>query len=472
MTTEGVYRISADQQEGVPTAPARRLERVFGKPSPEWTVDDIVLLARDQEIRLVTLMHIASDGWLKTLDFAPRSPEHLRDILEGGERADGSSLFAGTGIPSAASDILLRPRVSSAFLDPFSATPSLALLCGHAGRDGRPLPESPDTIVRAADARLQAELGLELWALGEVEYFLGKRFTEEDIYGADDRGYHASSPFVFGESLRRRSLTALAEIGVPIKYGHSEVGYIAPSDVDDTIWEQHEIELALAPLPEAAEHVALSQWVLRNLAHQMGMRCSFDPIMRKGHAGSGLHFHFSPVRDGWCVTRKPDGELSEPGERLLAGLVLHGAALMAFGNRRAGSFIRINQAKEAPSFVAWGAFDRSALVRLPLAPRTVDGRFTTPPTIEFRLPDGSAHPHLLLAGVAQAMVAARGADDLSGLLERTATARLKEDPGDAERLPKNFREVGEALAAHRWMLEAGGVFSKGLLDNLVANLLG
>jgi glutamine synthetase len=298
--------------------PARRLEREFGKPSQAWTVDDLVDLVREQQIPLVSLMHIASDGWLKTLDFVPRSAAHLRDVIEGGERADGSSLFAGAGIPSAASDILLRPRVSSAFLDPFGAEPALVLLCGHIGRDLAPLPESPDTIVRAADERFRAELGFELWALGEVEYFLGKRSTEEDVYGADDRGYHASSPFVFGEPLRRRALTLLAEIGVPIKYGHSEVGYIAPSDIDDTIWEQHEIELALAPLPEAAEHVALTQWILRNLAHQMGMRCSFDPIMRKGHAGSGLHFHFAPVREGQYLVRGADGELSLPGQWLLA----------------------------------------------------------------------------------------------------------------------------------------------------------
>jgi glutamine synthetase len=352
------------------------------------------------------------------------------------------------------------------------AAPVLVLLCGHAGRDGRPLPESPDTIVRAAHDRVQTELGLELQALGEVEYFLGRRQTQEDIYGADDKGYHASSPFVFGEALRRRALTLLAEIGAPVKYGHSEVGYIAASDLDDTIWEQHEVELALAPLPDAAEHVALTQWILRNLAHQMGMRCSFDPIMRKGHAGSGLHFHFSPVQDGRCIVRGAGGELSVPAQWLLAGLVLHGAALMAFGNRRAGSFIRISQAKEAPSVVAWGAFDRSALVRLPLVAQTADGRSTSAPTVEFRLPDGSAHPHLLLAGVAQAFLAARPLPDLAQLLEQTTAARVKEDPGDAEKLPRNFREVGEALAAHRDMLAAGDVFPAGLLDNLIANLLG
>jgi len=135
-----------------PVLPARRLERVFGRPASEWTVDDLVGLVKAQAIRIVSLMHVGSDGWLKTLDFVPRSESHLRDVIEGGERADGSSIFAGTGIRAGASDILLRPRLSSAFLDPFSRVPAVVLRCSHAGRDGAPLPESPDTIVRAAFA--------------------------------------------------------------------------------------------------------------------------------------------------------------------------------------------------------------------------------------------------------------------------------------------------------------------------------
>ena len=136
MTTINTYDAAPAAEA---TLPARRLERVFGKPNGEWTVDDLVQLVREQGIRLVSLMHIGSDGWLKTLDFVPRSVQHLRDVLEGGERADGSSIFAGSGIRAGASDILLRPRISSAFIDPFAKLPTLVLLCSHAGRDGKPL---------------------------------------------------------------------------------------------------------------------------------------------------------------------------------------------------------------------------------------------------------------------------------------------------------------------------------------------
>ena len=52
----------------------------------------------------------------------------------------------------------------------------------------------------------------------------------------------------------------------------------------------------------------------------------------------------------------------------------------------------LDLAKEAPSHLTWGHYDRSALVRIPLVPTDEHGRLTSPGTIEFRLPDGSASP--------------------------------------------------------------------------------
>lgn len=446
--------------------PASRLERLLGKPPSAWTIDDLVAVFGRQQLRLVNLMHVGGDGWLKTLDFVPRDEAHLREVLEGGERADGSSLFGMLGVPVTASDVVLRPRLDTAFLDPFASAPALALLCGHRGRDGQPLDQSPDTILQRADARLRAEAGVRLDALGEVEYFLGKRPEESDIYGATERGYHASSPFVFGETLRRQALVQLAEMGVPVKYGHSEVGYIQPDESDARIWEQHEVELALQPLSQAADAVVLTQWVLRNLAHRAGLRCSFDPILRQGHAGSGMHFHLAPTRGAALPVGRGDGGLHAEAEWLVAGLALTGGALMAFGNRTDQSFVRLTQAKEAPSRVTWGRHNRKALIRLPMVPRDAAGRAVAPETVEFRLPDGSAHPHLLLAGVAQAMLVGRSlpAAERTALLASTDAAR---NSGEAAPVPRSFAEVAEAVARWRPSLEAGGVFKPEVLERVL-----
>jgi len=450
------------------TLPANRLARLLGQAPGEWALDDLVALFADRRLRLVSLMHVGGDGWLKALDFVPRDLAHLREVLSCGERADGSSLFGGLGVTPGASDVILRPRLETAFLDPFASVPTLAVLCGHQGRDGAPLAESPDTIVRRAADRLAAEAGLDLLALGEVEYFLGKHPEESDIYGASERGYHSSSPFVFGEALRRRALVALAEIGVPVKYGHSEVGYIEPCDTDARIWEQHEIELALQPLPQAADAVVVTQWVLRNLAHARGWRASFDPILREGHAGSGMHFHLAPRVGGEFRRVGAPGEaIGEEAGWLIAGLATWAPALMAFGNRTPQSFVRLGQAREAPDRVTWGWHNRRALIRIPVIARDDAGRAATAETVEFRLADGSAHPHLLLAGVAQAMIAGRRAD-VADVVERTSAAHAR----GAVKVPTSFAEVASALGDGRAMLEAGGVFPARVVDRLLAALGG
>ncbi|MBU0690779.1 glutamine synthetase, partial [bacterium] len=347
-----------------PALPASRLQRLLDKPFTEWSVDDLVQVFLESGLRQVSLMHAGGDSALKVLDFVPRDVDHLRRILRAGERADGSSLFPKSGIGARASDIILRPRPETAFIDPFAAHGSLVLLCGHAQRDGSELPQSGDTILRNAFRRLQTEAGFELHALGEVEYFLGTEPIERDLQSVGDRGYHATSPYVFGEELRREALSMLAEIGVPVKYGHSEVGF-APSELEtDLVWEQHEIELALQPLPQAADSVLITQWVLRNLARRMGMRISFEPVVRKGHAGSGMHFHLAAFRGNEFCPVIVKESLDETARWIIGGLLKYGGALMAFGNRKPGSFLRLFQGKEAPTGVTWGRFNRKALVRL------------------------------------------------------------------------------------------------------------
>lgn len=442
-----------------------RLSAKIGAPREAWGIDELVDFARRESLRNLHLMHVGGDGWLKSLDFTLSSPEQFGQILRTGERADGSSLFAGMGILPGASDIVLRPRPETAFLDPFSAEPALVVLCGHLDRIARPLDISPDTVVRRAADRVRAELDCELHALGEVEYFLGHPSDDRESYGSDDRGYHATSPFVFGAGLRRQAMQVLADIGVAVKYGHSEVGWMQSGG---WTWEQHEIELALAPLPRAADAVVLTQWVLRNLAHAQGLRCSFDPVVVAGHAGSGSHFHFSPMRDGEHLGAGEGlADFGPEARALIAGLVSDGGALMTWGNRDATSFARLEGGKESPETITWGCYNRKALVRIPIRARSLDSTEVTAPTIEFRLPDGSVHPHLLLAGVAQAMVAAARRADIDEVLRRSEAGR-----GAGRSLPFDRASVAAELERCREDLQAGGVLCAQLVDAELERLRG
>ena len=449
-----------------PTAwTACELARLQGKSQESWTVDDLVALVRDQDIRLVSLMHVGGDGYLKTLDFAPRDESHLRDILTNGERCDGANIFGAMGIPAEASEVIPRPHIASAFLDPFAEESVLVLLCSHCGRDGKPLMESPDTILHRATERLQRETGVELQALGEVEYYLGKQPGDDDEFGLDDHGYHASSPAVFGEDLRRSALAILAEMGVALKYAHSESGYIPASENDHRVWEQHEIELQLQPIREAADAVMLTRWVLRNLARAQGMHISYDPVVRAGFATNGLHFHCALMVNGKSLALGNTFEDLPPEAKwLLGGLVRYSGALMAFGNRAGSSFLRLSQAMNAPDSVTWGRHNRKALVRIPMPVTDEHGHSVSAETIEFRLPDGSAHPHLLLAGIAQAMLAGKSIEGLDALLTDTEAGHDAHTRSHTVTLPKSSDDVAVALREDRAVLEAGGVFPSSMID--------
>ncbi|MEK6254854.1 MAG: hypothetical protein N2B05_09185, partial [Gemmatimonadales bacterium] len=89
---------------------------------------------------------------------------------------------------------------------------------------------------------------------------------------------------------------------------------------------------------------------------------------------------------------------------------------------------------------------------------------------EFRLPDGSVFPHLLLAGAALAMIKGAETEGLDELLRATSASAVKEGTGRATSVPWSFREVAAAVAEQREAFEADGVFPSALLDGLVSDL--
>ncbi|MBD3166075.1 hypothetical protein GF324_05735, partial [bacterium] len=165
-----------------------------------------------------------------------------------------------------------------------------------------------------------------------------------------------------------------------------------------------------------------------------------------------------------------DGKLLDEGKWLIGGLTRLGGALMAFGNRDRGSFVRLTQGKEAPNTVTWGQFNRKALIRLPIVPMDAEGNKVTAPTIEFRLPDGSTHPHLLLAGIAQCISTGKAEKNLDARIEETKAETAAATSGGGAPVPKNFAEVRVELEKNRNALEAGKVFPTHMIDSILTSL--
>ena len=455
------------------------LVQALGKPAKEFTKADIIGYIEDNRISMVNLRYVGGDGRLKTLNFAIQSKAHLDRVLTLGERVDGSSLFSF--VEATSSDLYVVPRLSTAFLSPFSVLPTVEFLCGFYDVSGVPLASAPQEILRKAQRALQAQTGATLEALGELEYYL---FSPEDtLFRVEpQRGYHESGPFSKWENVRTETLAHLVSMGCAVKYAHSEVGNFV---ADGRQMIQQEIEFLPVDVCDAADQMVLAKWVLREVAHSYGIEVSFSPKIAVGQAGSGMHFHTRLVKDGVNQFSTGSG-LTEDALKVIGGYLSHAASLTAFGNTVPTSFLRLVPHQEAPTAICWGDRNRSVLVRVPLGWQNIDDSMFRdanpgePPianlpndsqTIELRSPDGSAAIHLLLAGIT---VAARIGLTRPGMAQ---FARARKVDGDAsqtpglDQLPSSCFEAAGRLLAQRDDYEEGGVFPAGLIDSWAGRLV-
>jgi hypothetical protein len=70
------------------------------------------------------------------------------------------------------------------------------------------------------------------------------------------------------------------------------------------------------------------------------------------------------------------------------------------------------------------------------------------------------------------MLRGRATAGLDELLRRTSSGPASANSAGAERVPRNFPEVAEAVQRHRATLELDGVFPSALIDRVVGRLRG
>lgn len=466
--------------EQIALNPSRVMSFLNKKPE-DFTKKDLFKFIEANDIRMVNFRYVGGDGKLKLLNFVINDRKYLDRFLSCGERVDGSSLFPY--IDTSASDLYVVPRYKTAFVNPFTQVPALDLLCSYYDKHGQPLGLAPENILKKAHAALQEKTGMQLEALGELEFYLSSELDK--IYTiTPQRGYHESHPFAKWEMVRVEAMKHISEMGGRIKYGHSEVGNIVSGD-----WEyvQHEIEFLPVNVEDAADQLVVAKWVIREVAYKHGLEVSFAPKIIVGHAGSGMHIHSRLMRGGLNMMVDESGALNDNARRMIGGMLELAPSITAFGNVVPTSFLRLVPHQEAPTNICWGDSNRSVLVRVPLGWKGVsnmihdanpqDTDIHTDPvsnqTIELRSADGSANVYQLLAGIA---VAARHGLESHDALETAKRLYVSGDVGKRQKelglpqLPGSCYEAADKLLEHRAHYEQYGVFPPALIDGLAVQL--
>lgn len=431
--------------------------------------EELVKILKEKNIKIINLCHIPEDGRLKTLAFTGKNLGKLEEILEFGERVDGSSLFSYIG-PNM-SDVYIVPKLESAFADPFSTIPALNIMCQYLGENGKPLDIAPENVLLRAEEKLRDSTGVVLKALAELEFYV--IYKQEEMFFPDisDRNYQESMPFAKSVNFRNEILITLENIGVATKYGHAEVGKFYSRN--GYVMEQHEIEFLPQYLKRMAEVIALAKWVIRNVCAKYGVVASFTPKLSLEHAGNGMHFHFCGLRENKNIIADPEAKLTDEAKRIIGGILKFAPSLTAFGNTIPVSYLRFISRKESPMYICWGTRNRLALIRIPLwwnFKKDITVTDNCRRTFEFRAPDPSANSYLLLAGIA---VATRhGLENSKESIEIANDLNADGDKRDKgyDVLPLSCSEAANDLQRDRAYYEAKDVFPGEVIDGTICKL--
>ena len=443
------------------------------------TKKDLIDYCLVNNVEVVNFHYCGYDGRLKTLNFVIRDEDHLRNILEAGERVDGSSLFPF--IQAGKSDLYVIPRYKTAFRNPFETTPTVDVLCQFFTRDGKPFENSPQYILHKASEAFKKATGLEMQTMGELEYYVVS--PEEELYPiADQKGYHESAPFCKYGNLRVEAMRLITACGGTVKYGHSEVGNFTENGL---CYEQNEIEFTPTDIEDAADQLVIAKWVMWQLAYKYGVNLTFTPKITEGKAGSGLHVHCKFTKNGKPVMTE-NGELTEYCRKAIAGMMDLGTSLPAFGNPSPVSFKRLVPNQEAPTSLCWSFSNRSALVRVPLGWTTDTDMaaicnplekeckrdFSEKQTFEWRASDGEADIYLLMSALCIAArhgfemedalaVADRTYVDLGVNIHDRSNTALREA---LEQLPASCADAADELEKDKAVYTLHGVFSDDVIE--------
>jgi len=439
------------------------------------TASDVLKKIKDEEIEWVDLRFTDPKGKWQHLTMV--SSVVGEDELTDGFMFDGSSIEGWKAINE--SDMILKPDLDAIYVDPFSATPMLILVCDIVEPStGELYARDPRSTAKRAEAYLKTTgIGDTVYVGPEAEFFMFDNVQFETSYSTsyykiDDielptntgreyeggnlghrprakGGYFPVAPVDSAVDIRGEMVSTMIEMGLPCDKHHHEVAAA-----------QHELGLTFGTLTQTADRMQIYKYVVHQVAHAYGKSATFMPKPIKEDNGSGMHTHLS-IWQGKEPLFAGNGYagLSDMCLYFIGGIIKHAKALNAFTNPTTNSYKRLVPGYEAPVLLAYSSRNRSASCRIPY------GTGAKAKRVEVRFPDAMANPYLAYAALFMA-----GLDGIQNKLHPgDAMDKNLYDlpPAELAEVPTvcgSLREALDSLEADMDFLLKGDVFSKDQIE--------
>jgi len=439
-------------------------------------IDEFFAYCKDNDVQFVDLRFTDIKGAWHHLTY--RMSAINEDNLSNGFPFDGSSIEAWQPINK--SDMLLKPDVPTAFLDPFTADSTIILFCDvYDIYKGQAYEKCPRSIAKKT-LQYAEEIGIADTAYfgPENEFFMFDNVTfidniNEAGYKVDTSegewnsntdyedintghrpgtkgGYFPVQPTDSAVDIRAEMMQVLEQVGLEVILGHHEVAQ-----------SQHELGIVFSDIIGAADNVQKYKYVVKMVAHLNGKTATFMPKPLYGDNGNGMHTHQSLWKNGKNLFFKEGeyGNLSEMAINYAGGIFKHAKAVAAFTNASTNSYKRLIPGFEAPSILTYSSQNRSAACRIPYGAGEMATR------IEMRFPDSTACPYLAFSVMMMA--------GLDGIKNKTVpVGPMDEDlfelsldeirEKNIPQMPHTLREALEGLIADNDFLKP--VFTQDFID--------
>jgi len=413
--------------------------------------------------------------------FSTPISEFDEDIFEEGLGFDGSSIRGWQ--PIHASDMIIIPDAATAKMDPFTAVPTLSLICNifdPITKEG--YSRDPRNIAKKAESYLKSlGVGDTAYFGPEAEFFIfdDVRFdstANQSFYIVDSsegiwnsgreefpnlgykprhkEGYFPVPPTDSQNDLRTEMVMELQNVGIRIEAQHHEVA----------TGGQAEIDMRFASLVDMADQLQWFKYVIKNVANRNGKTVTFMPKPLYGDNGSGMHTHVSIWKDGVNLFAGDGyGGLSKMALYYIGGIIKHSAALCAICNPTTNSYKRLVPGFEAPVNMAYSSRNRSAALRIPM--------FSTNPKskrVEYRTPDPSCNGYLAFAAILMAgLDGIENKIDPGQPLDKDIYGLSPEELAGIPSAPGSLEEALKALKEDHEFLLRGDVFTPDVIEKWI-----